>query len=75
MSAYDEGYSIGRIHADGSFNIDPRHSMAEHARQGTLDEFMRGFDAGYAGRAKESSDNMTVTEFLDLVGPSLGWED
>jgi hypothetical protein len=45
---YDEGYNLGRAHASPGSNLDPRHTMAEHAKAGTLDEFMRGFDRGYA---------------------------
>ncbi len=47
-TVYDEGYSLGRAHAQPNSNLDPRYTMAEHARQGTLDEFMRGFNEGYA---------------------------
>jgi hypothetical protein len=49
-TTYDEGFSLGRIHADGRFNLDPRYTMAEHSRRGTLEEFMRGFNDGYEGK-------------------------
>lgn len=47
-SVYDEGHALGRVHARPDTNIDPRLTMAVHAREGTLDEFMRGFNDGYA---------------------------
>lgn len=47
MNAYDEGYWLGRAHAKPDSNLDPRVTMAHHARMGTLDEFMRGFNVGF----------------------------
>jgi hypothetical protein len=47
MSPYDEGYYLGRAHAQPGTDLDPRWSFADHAKAGTFDEFKRGFDAGY----------------------------
>lgn len=58
MSYYDDGYALGKAHARPNSNLDPRNSMAYVVREGgsaALDEFMRGFDAGYeAGEAENA---------------------
>lgn len=50
MSPYTEGYHLGRAHAQPDSDLDPRWSMADHAKSGTLAEFRRGFDDGYEGK-------------------------
>lgn len=50
---YEEGEQLGRAHAHPDSDLDPRWSMADHAKAGTLTEFKAGFDAGYeAARAE-----------------------
>ena len=48
MNWYQDGWNVGYIHAEGRIPIDPRWSMADAAKAGQLDEFMRGFNDGYA---------------------------
>jgi hypothetical protein len=52
-TVYDEGFDLGKAHAQPDSDLDPRWSMAYHAKQGTLAEFMRGFDDGYEGRERQ----------------------
>lgn len=54
MTPYQEGYHLGKAHARPDSRLDPRHDMAHHARKGSLDEFMKGFDDGYEAEQEDA---------------------
>lgn len=45
MTAYEEGFNMGQYRRIAN-DYDPRWDFADHAKQGTLAEFKRGFMDG-----------------------------
>ena len=54
MSAYSEGYALGKLRKDVEF--DPRWDFADAAKQAKpyFDEFKRGFEDGFDGKEATS---------------------
>lgn len=56
MTWYEDGYNLGKVHATGKYDLDPRWSFAEAAKSGkeAFADFKRGFEDGYKGKERES---------------------